>query len=262
MQCGLNPAACEMPPANASDEEAANQAVANAHAMGVPTDIEGSDIVKSPKLAKLFAAQNFANKLDEDDRPRKAELEALCNYINHLLKDDPEAKPYLPLTAPTMFDQLDDGVVLSRLLDNPKPGVLAPGEVQTPQANLSPAAKEAAKQKNAAKVLEGARAVGCDVNGVTPEDVASGNEDPVIQAVSELLRLQGLSDLPNKRGPEMDALRKPGETAADLRALPGETLAARWLNKHLADAGIPPRSDVDDDSVCKVSVVLCKFCVL
>ena len=189
---------------------------------------------------------------DEFDKGHSDELDAFCNYINNLLRDDPAAQPYLPLTAPTMFNKLHDGVVLSRLLDNPKPGALDEGVITAPLIGLPPADLEAMKKRNGVAVLQGASRVGCDVRGVTPEDIVNGHESPVIQLVSELLRLQGLSDLPSKTGPEMDALRQPGESGADLRALPGEVLAARWLNKSLEKAGIPPKGQVDDPSVCEV----------
>jgi hypothetical protein len=151
-----------------------------------------------------------------------------------------------------MFDQLKDGVVLSRLLEDAKPGTLKTGAIVAPTADKPASVQDATKKANAAQVLRGAQDVGCDVADVRPEDIVTGNEAPVTHAVDELLRLKGLSDLPTKTGPEMDALLQPGETAADLRALPGEALAARWVNKHLGKAGVPPGGPINDPAVCQV----------
>ena len=240
VQVDVDPVACSLPEADATNDEKADRAVSNARASGVPSVMEGADVTKSPKLARLFAAQNLQNQLDKIDATRVPELEALCRYINKFLKDDPPSQKYLPLTAATMLDQLNDGVILSRLVKIPKPDAIDENAIISPSENVSPFEVEDAKRNNAALVLRAAESVGCDVAAVTPENIANGDEEPVVHLLAEVLRLQGLSDLPNRTGPEIDALRLPTESKADFRALPGEVIAARWMGRHLENAGNPP----------------------
>jgi hypothetical protein len=260
VQCDLSPSDCSKARAGASVDEKADVSVNNARAMAVPTVMEGRHLVKSPKLARLFAAQNLKHRLALDDLPRLAELDALCDYINKYLKDDAPSQRYLPLAVPTMFDQLSDGVVLSRLVNVPKPGTIDDKAVVPPPKGIQPGALASLKKRNADGVLKGASSVGCKVAGVTPENIVNGDEEPVTELLGEILRLQALSDLPHAKGAEMDALIGPGETAKDLEKLPGEEIAARWMRKHLEKAGVPPRGPSADDvlqdegALCAVQV--------
>jgi plastin-1 len=165
----------------------------------------------------------------------------------------------LPLDAAgaDLFHKLRDGVLLCKLVNCAAPGTIDE-RVITDKESLS----RFHMTENAQLALASARGVGCRLVNIGCDDVLDAKPNlllgllwqarlcasicrcasaDVAHALPQLVRLQLLSAVHVARVPELVALLAPGEALPALLSLPAESLLLRWVNYHLARAGVALR---------------------
>lgn len=90
-------------------------------------------------------------------------------------------------------------------------------------------------------VVNSAKAIGCSVVNIGPQDLIEGKEHLVLGLVWQIVRIGLMSHVNLAHHPELFRLLEPGEDINDLLKLPPEQILLRWMNYHLKNAGSDKR---------------------
>jgi hypothetical protein len=177
--------------------------------------------------------------------PLKQDLEAECNayaeHMHNLLKNDSELAKYLPVEGTELLTRVSDGVLLSKLINAIKPGLVPVAklnrDVDLKQVG-QPGSKDIFKAtENQNMFLEAANKLGCKIVNVGAQDLIDSKEDLVLGVVWQIIRAHLLADVNVLSHPELIRLMRKGETIQTLLDMGSEQLLLRWFNYHLKRAG-------------------------
>lgn len=158
-------------------------------------------------------------------------------FINTNLSEAEDLAYYgLPISTEgtELYDKLRDGVLLCKLLN------LAVEDCTDERAINKPSGKPLGPwqiNENLDLVLNSAKAIGCKVVNIGPEDIVEGKPHMVLALLGQVLRIHLLSQISVREIPELVVLLEKDEELPDLLKLPPEKILLRWFNHHLNNSG-------------------------
>lgn len=158
-------------------------------------------------------------------------------HVNQTLAGDPDVGHYLPFPEDNfqMFDSCRDGLVLSKLIND-----CVPDTIDTRVLNWPKNGKQLnnfTAGENANIVINSAKAIGCVVVNVHPEDIIEGKEHLIMGLIWQIIRKGLLNRVDIKLHPELYRLLEDDETLEEFLRLAPEKILLRWFNYHLRNAG-------------------------
>ncbi|SSD61669.1 probable Fimbrin [Saccharomycodes ludwigii] len=162
-------------------------------------------------------------------------------HINSVLSGDEDIADRLPFPTDTfqLFDECRDGLVLSKLINDSVPDTIDTRVLNIPK-NGKPLNNFKAGE-NANIVINSAKAIGCVVVNVHPEDIIEGKEHLILGLIWQIIRRGLLNKIDIKLHPELYRLLEDDETLEEFLRLPPEKILLRWFNYHLNQANWPRR---------------------
>ena len=106
------------------------------------------------------------------------------------------------------------------------------------------------KHENQTLALNSASAIGCNIVNIGAEDLMEGRQHLVLGLLWQVIRIGLFAKINLQNCPGLARLLEPGETLADLLALPPDQILLRWFNYHLAEAGHPRRVHNFSKDIC------------
>ena len=145
----------------------------------------------------------------------------------------------IPIRPPScLFETLQDGVVLYKLINVLKPGIVDVKYLKEPPRNKFEVLV------NHRLVLSACTQLGLNIVNIDASDLMSETPDRQylkLALVWQLLRFDLISKVNVVAHPEMSCLIEKGEPLDHFVRLPAEIALLRWVNFHLAVAGSPKR---------------------
>ncbi|CAI8504459.1 unnamed protein product [Hanseniaspora opuntiae] len=165
------------------------------------------------------------------------ERREFTKHINQTLADDPDIGHFLPFPEDNfqMFDDCRDGLVLSKLINDCVPDTIDTRVLNKPK-NGKPLNNFTAGE-NANIVINSAKAIGCVVVNVHPEDIIEGREHLIMGLIWQIIRKGLLNRVDIQLHPELYRLLEDDETLEEFLRLAPEKILLRWFNYHLKNAG-------------------------
>mmetsp|Transcript_28944 Transcript_28944/g.57852 ORF Transcript_28944/g.57852 Transcript_28944/m.57852 type:complete len:620 (+) Transcript_28944:43-1902(+) len=198
-------------------------------------------VKKASKLFQIQGAGGGSHSFSEDEKI------AFTEHLNNCLGNDADCSERLPIDPMSMdlFSSVRDGVLLAKLINCAQEDTI---DERALNKNCRNTYQEV---ENLNLVINAAKAIGCTVVNVGPQDLQSGSEILILGLIWQIVKIQLLSSISLKNHPELVRLLEDGETLEDLLKLPPEQILLRWFNYHLAAAGHPRRihnfgSDIRD----------------
>ena len=189
-------------------------------------------IVKKEGMG-LFRVVDYESRQRRKRQFSDKEKNRYANLINKVLKDDPDCGNRLPIDPESdeLYDKLQDGVILSKLVNKCEPDTINEDELKKDEnMNIFD------KYDNLTKAVDGAKKVG--VKSLTnPDDVLDKDKERVNDLVGDILARVNVPKKVIKENPETEKLLNEGETVDDVADLPIDDFLKRWFNHHLKNAG-------------------------
>ncbi|KAG8979902.1 hypothetical protein FRC05_007345 [Tulasnella sp. 425] len=185
---------------------------------------------KAGKVTVKGSNANVSHTINEDERSE------FTIHINGVLAGDQDIGSRLPIPTDTMqlFDECRDGLILSKLINDSVPDTIDTRVLNVPKS----------KPLNAFQITENnnivilsAKAIGCSVVNIGPQDIADGKEILILGLIWQIIRKGLLSRVDIKFHPELYRLLYEDETLEDFLKLPPDQILLRWFNYHLKAAG-------------------------
>lgn len=129
---------------------------------------------------------------------------------------------------------LSDGLVLSKLINDSVPDTIDTRVLNVPKSK--PLNAFQITENNNIAILS-AKAIGCSVVNIGPQDIADGKEILILGLIWQIIRKGLLSRVDIKFHPELYRLLYEDETLEDFLKLPPDQILLRWFNYHLKAAG-------------------------
>nr|WAW84881.1 fimbrin 1 [Halisarca dujardinii] len=166
------------------------------------------------------------------------EQEAFSDWINFQLEKDPELQARLPIPAggDHLFRKVDDGIILCKLIN-----ASIPNTVDERAINKQKKLNVYQVHENQTLALNSASAIGCNLVNIGADDLIQGRPHLVLGLLWQVIRIGLFAKINLQNCPGLARLLEPGESLADLLALPPDQILLRWFNYHLAEAGHPRR---------------------
>jgi len=208
----------------------------------------GKQDATSPGTKRIViggSTESSQHSFNEDEK------EGFVNHINFALGGDKDLGNRIPIDAGTMalFDEVSDGLVLSKLINDSQPGTID-------ERVLNRGSKLSIYQKteNQNVVINSAKGLGLSVVNIGANDLIEGKPHLVLGLVWQIIRAGLVAKIDLKLHPELFRLLNEGETIEDLIKLPAEQILIRWVNYHLKKSGTTRRltnftTDVKDSEV-------------
>jgi len=133
-----------------------------------------------------------------------------------------------------LFDECRDGLVLSKLVNDSVPGTIDSRVLNIARPNKPLNAFQITENNNI--VIMSAKAIGCSVVNIGPQDIAEGREHLILGLIWQIIRKGLLSRVDIKFHPELYRLLEEDETLEDFLKLPPDQILLRWFNYHLKAA--------------------------
>ncbi|CDK27597.1 unnamed protein product [Kuraishia capsulata CBS 1993] len=157
-------------------------------------------------------------------------------HINSVLAGDADIGDRLPLPLDNfqIFDEITDGLILSKLINDSVPDTIDTRVLNFPKKGKK--LNNFTMSENANIVINSAKAIGCVVVNVHSEDIIEGKEHLVLGLIWQIIRRGLLSKIDIKLHPELYRLLEDDETLEQFLRLPPEQILLRWFNYHLKAA--------------------------
>lgn len=164
----------------------------------------------------------------------ESEKSAYVAHINGHLGGDPFLSTYLPIDPSTdhLFQVSKDGVLLCKLIN-----VAVPGTIDERAINTKRLLNPWEKNENLTLFLNSAKAIGCTVVNIGTQDLAEGRPHLVLGLISQIIKIQLLSDVNLKKTPQLVELVEDSKDLEELMSLGPEKILLRWMNFQLKKAG-------------------------
>ncbi|KAK8847519.1 hypothetical protein IAR55_005377 [Kwoniella newhampshirensis] len=184
---------------------------------------------------KGTAGTNAQHTINEDER------RSFTDHINGVLATDKDVGHLLPIPTDTMqlFDEVRDGLILCKLINDSVPDTIDERVLNKPSASKAKPKPLNAFQisENNNIVITSAKGIGCSVVNIGPSDIAEGREHLILGLIWQVIRRGLLSKIDIKIHPELYRLLDDGETLDEFLRLPPDQILLRWFNYHLKAAG-------------------------
>ncbi|KAL8136688.1 hypothetical protein V2J09_002689 [Rumex salicifolius] len=144
-------------------------------------------------------------------------------HINNCLGEDPFLKQFLPINPSTNQFKLINVAV---------PGTIDERTINT-KKNLNPWERN----ENHTLCLNSLKAIGCTVVNIGEQDLIEGRPYLIMGLLSQIYKIQLLSDLSLKKTPQLLELAEKDQDLEELMALPPDKVLLRWMNFQLKKAG-------------------------
>ncbi|KAJ3478794.1 hypothetical protein NLI96_g9510 [Meripilus lineatus] len=186
---------------------------------------------KAGKVTVRGANVNISHTINQD------EFSEFTNHINAVLEGDPDVGSRIPIPTNTMqlFDEVRDGLILCKLINDSVPETIDPRVLNKPTPRKPLNAFQMTENNNI--VITSAKAIGCSVVNIGPTDIQEGREHLILGLIWQVIRRGLLSQVDIKIHPELYRLCEEGETIDDLLRLTPDQILLRWFNYHLKQAG-------------------------
>ncbi|XP_057796697.1 fimbrin-5 [Salvia miltiorrhiza] len=164
----------------------------------------------------------------------ESEKASYVAHINSCLGDDPFLKDYLPLdpSSDAIFELAKDGVLLCKLIN-----VAVAGTIDERAINTKKVLNPWERNENHTLCLNSAKAIGCTVVNIGTQDLVEARPHLVVGLMSQIIKIQLLSDLDLKKTPQLVELVEDTKDVEELMGLPPEKVLLKWMNFHLKRAG-------------------------
>ncbi|KAL6945308.1 Fimbrin, actin-bundling protein [Hanseniaspora vineae] len=179
------------------------------------------------------------------------ERSEFTKHINSVLAGDSDIGDRLPFPTDTfqLFDECRDGLVLSKLINDSVPDTIDTRVLNWPKNGKS--LNNFTAGENANIVINSAKAIGCVVVNVHPEDIIEGKEHLILGLIWQIIRKGLLNKIDIQLHPELYRLLEDDETLEEFLRLAPEKILIRWFNYHLKQTGWERRvsnfsSDIKD----------------
>ncbi|MBW0482802.1 hypothetical protein O181_022517 [Austropuccinia psidii MF-1] len=167
------------------------------------------------------------------------ELSAFTTHINSVLAGDSDIGKRLPLPTSNfqIFEEVKDGLILCKLINDSVPDTIDERVLNKPSAknNFKPINPFHITENNNI-VISSAKAIGCSIVNVGATDISEGCEHLILGLIWQIIRRGLLNKIDIKLHPELYRLLDEGETLEEFLRLPPDQILLRWFNYHLKAA--------------------------
>ncbi|KAI5888278.1 uncharacterized protein SCHCODRAFT_02587192 [Schizophyllum commune H4-8] len=186
---------------------------------------------KAGKVTVQGSNANVSHTINEDERRE------FTNHINGVIENDPDIGSRFPIPTDTMqlFDDVKDGLILCKLINDSVPETIDMRVLNKPTARKPLNAFQITENNNI--VITSAKAIGCSVVNIGSTDISEGREHLILGLIWQIIRRGLLAQIDIKLHPELYRLCEEGETIDDLLRLTPDQILLRWFNYHLKAAG-------------------------
>jgi len=182
--------------------------------------------------------------LDEEER-------AFADWINYALADDADVAHKLKITPDDMYEKMDDGVMLCKMIN-----LAVPDTVDERAINKGKNIIIFKQQENLSLAINSAKAIGCVVVGVDAHNIHSkkGKKYLLLGMIWQLIKMYLYKQITITRVPGLANLLQPGEDINELLKLSEEEILMKWANYQLEKAGCSRRmtnfkDDIKDSEI-------------
>lgn len=201
--------------------------------------------VSKAKIKVGGSNSNISHTINDDERTE------FTRHINGVLAGDADIGDRLPFPTDTfeMFDQVKDGLVLSKLINDAVPDTIDERVLNKPKGAKK--LNNFTMTENNNIVINSAKSLGLSVVNIGAQDLMEGREHLILGLIWQIIRRGLLSKIDIKLHPELYRLLEEDETLEQFLRLPPEQILIRWFNYHLKAANWGRRvanfsSDVSD----------------
>lgn len=182
---------------------------------------------------------------------RHEEQVAFSNWVNMKLGEDIDLKHILPIDEDgnSLYEAVKDGILLCKIINYSCPDTIDERAINKKNLTLY------TKHENLTLALNSAQAIGCNIVNIDAHDLAKGKPHLSLGLLWQIIRiglfnqitLEHCPGLVNLVGGDIDQL-------GDLMKLSPENILMRWVNHHMANAGIARRianftKDISDSEI-------------
>ena len=192
-------------------------------------------VVSKGKVTVRGSNPSVQHTINEDERSE------FTRHINMALDGDHHIGNRLPIPTDTfqLFDECRDGLVLCKLINSAVSDTIDERVLNVGKNGKSPNAFQMTENNNI--VIQSAKAIGCSVVNIGPQDLTDGREHLILGLIWQIVRRGLLSKIDLKNHPELYRLLEEDETLEELLKLPPDQILLRWFNYHLKMAKWPRR---------------------
>jgi plastin-3 len=171
---------------------------------------------------------------------RDEEVVGFSNWINSSFGKDSDFGQNYKINEEKdkndLYDKLEDGVLLCKLINQAVPDTIDERTVNKRKGSNLISIFQSTENQNLA--INSASAIGCNVVNIGAGDIKEKKPHLVLGLLWQVIRIGLLSEIDLMHHPELMALAIGDETAEDLLKLGPEAILLRWVNYHLAKAGV------------------------
>lgn len=205
-------------------------------------DPKFADTVKTAADVKLVGGTSHGTDSILHTIAKEEEV-AFGLWINRNLADDTflRERGYLPIDkdASNLYEKCRDGVLLCKMINVAQAGTIFEKALNLP--NQGQQLTIFKKNENLNVAINSAKSIGCYIVNVGPRDIDECRAHIVLGVIWQIIRHSVMTEITLANHAELVQLLEPGETPEDLRKLSPEALLMRWVNYHLAKAGVARR---------------------
>lgn len=165
----------------------------------------------------------------------EAEKHAFTEHINNCLANDPDVGPLLPVEH--LFTSVSNGILLCKLINQ-----AVSDTIDFRAVNVVTHGRKLniyQKTENQNLVINAAKAIGCKVVNIGPQDLIEGKPILTLGLVWQIVKIQLTATINLKHHPELVRLLRDGESLEEFMNLPPDQILLRWMNYHLQAAKYP-----------------------
>lgn len=187
-------------------------------------------VVNKGRVTVKGSNASTQHSINEDERSE------FTRHINMSLDGDAHIGARLPIPTDTfqLFDECRDGLILCKLINDAVPDTIDERVLNVGKGGKGPNAFQMTENNNI--VIQSAKAIGCSVVNIGPQDLTDGREHLILGLIWQIVRRGLLSKIDLKHHPELFRLLEEGEELDAFLKLPPDQILLRWFNYHLKAA--------------------------
>lgn len=187
-------------------------------------------VVNKGRVTVKGSNASTQHSINEDERSE------FTRHINMSLDGDVHIGARLPIPTDTfqLFDECRDGLILCKLINDAVPDTIDERVLNVGKGGKGPNAFQMTENNNI--VIQSAKAIGCSVVNIGPQDLTDGREHLILGLIWQIVRRGLLSKIDLKHHPELFRLLEEGEELDAFLKLPPDQILLRWFNYHLKAA--------------------------
>ncbi|KAG4075904.1 hypothetical protein HA402_003730 [Bradysia odoriphaga] len=181
---------------------------------------------------------------------RMEEQLAFSDWINSNIGHDVDLSHLLPIDGEgrELYAKIKDGILLCKIINHSCPDTIDERAINKKNLTVY------REFENLTLALVSSQAIGCNIVNIDAHDLAKGKPHLVLGLLWQIIRIGLFSHITLDSCPGLATLLFDGERLEDLMKLSPEAILLRWVNHHLANAGISRRctnfqSDIVDSEV-------------